>query len=327
MLKLKDMIENYDLVREAVQNWPHDEDGLNEAIECFRISSNAIHMYYHNGQECYLRLAPVGDKCLLNLLGEVEFINYLRGKGYPALEPIVSKGGEWVLTLNTQWGSYYAMAFKGVDGEPIEDSDFSNEVCLEYGKTLGELHKLSMDYQPKIKKQTYKDIMEVIKNRLTAFDCPGELMSIAESIEQQLDALSKDREHFGLVHYDFECDNVFFDPKTNSCHVIDFDDSIYHFYALDVEQAIDSIYSEADEGVAEAAANAFLQGYNSVLSFDEQAQSLRPLMRKFCDLYSYTKIIYCLSERVEPQLDWMPPLIDKLLNKARYLESKLIAKQ
>ena len=52
----------------------------------------------------------------------------------------------------------------------------------------------------------------------------------------QLEQLPVSPAGYGLVHYDFEPDNVFYDGET--CHVIDFDDSMEHFYAIDLVQMI-----------------------------------------------------------------------------------------
>ncbi len=88
MLKLKDLIENFDLARAILANWKYDEDTLNDCFQYFRISSNAVYPFRQNGKLCFLRFAPISEKLLTNIQGEVEFILYLRENGYPALEPI-----------------------------------------------------------------------------------------------------------------------------------------------------------------------------------------------------------------------------------------------
>ena len=42
MLKLEYLFENYELAREALALWEHDEDNLEEMLGYFRISSNAV---------------------------------------------------------------------------------------------------------------------------------------------------------------------------------------------------------------------------------------------------------------------------------------------
>lgn len=325
MLKLKDLIENYDLAKFALTHWEHDEDTLEDCLACFRISSNGVYPFEQGGRLCFLRLAPTAEKELRNLQGEMEFILYLRNNAYPALEPIPSTSGEYILNLYTPWGDYYATAFYGVEGERMEESDFSPELCFAYGKALGRLHRLSQDFIPTVRKQTHEDILELIEKRLTAFHCSEDLFSLLHTLRQELEALPKDKYRYGLIHCDFECDNVFFDAATGSCRVIDFDDGIYHFYALDVEQALESLREEAPEESSDAAIAAFLEGYRTEFLFDEAAEQLQPLMRRFCELYDYSKLLYCLSESVEDKPEWMIALEKKLSDKAEYLKNKLCA--
>lgn len=319
MLKLKHLVENYDLAKEALQNWHYDEKDLDSYLSYFRISSNAIYPFPWNGKCCFLRLAPVEEKLLRNIQGELEFIQYLRKNEYPALEPIPSKNGEYILTLNTPWGSYYATAFYGVPGEQIEDSDFSEKVCFAYGKALGKLHALSQAFEPSTKKQDYQDILNSMEQQLCG-NWP--LLEKLNLLRRRLAALQKDSMHYGLVHYDFECDNVFYEADSGSCHVIDFDDGVYHFYALDIEQALDSIDEEAGDK-AENAKAAFLNGYKTEFLYDEAIVSSLPLMRMFCDFYSYTRILHCLSESVPEEPDWMISLKEKLNRKADILLKKI----
>lgn len=323
MLKMKDLIENFDLAKTILAHWEYDKDTVDTCFEYFRISSNAVYPFKRDGRLCFLRFAPISEKLLTNIRGEIEFIEYLRENGYPAMEPIRAENGEYVLTVNSAWGDYYATAFLGVDGEEIEETDFSDKVCFAYGKALGKLHALSSSYTPTVEKQSYEDLLSLIEKRLDKFHCDRKLFDVLVNLRSKLTELPKNKKYYGLVHYDFECDNVFYDEVTDSCNVIDFDDSIYHFYALDIEQAVDSICEEAPEEMRDSAVNAFIAGYKTEFGYDEETEKMRSVMRLFCDLYSYTKLLYCLSESVNDKPEWMDALESKLKRKAEYLKRKL----
>ena len=62
MLKLKYLFENYELAKEALKNWEHDVDTLDQMLSQFRISSNAIYPFTQDGKVCFLRLAPIEEK-------------------------------------------------------------------------------------------------------------------------------------------------------------------------------------------------------------------------------------------------------------------------
>lgn len=44
-----------------------------------------------------------------------------------------------------------------------------------------------------------------------------------------------------MLKLNYLFNNVFYDEETGSCNMIDFDDSMYHWYAMDIEQALDSL--------------------------------------------------------------------------------------
>lgn len=49
MLKLKYLYENYDLARFALKNWECDKETLNDCLQHFRISSNAVYPFLWHG--------------------------------------------------------------------------------------------------------------------------------------------------------------------------------------------------------------------------------------------------------------------------------------
>ena len=136
MLKLENMFENFDLVREALAFWAHDEENLEDMLGYFRISSNAVYPFTAGGKVCFLRLAPVDEKVEGDILGELEFIRYLRGQGYPALKAVASVSGEELLRLETVYGCFYASVFEGVDGVQMVDSGYPREAVYAYGRAL-----------------------------------------------------------------------------------------------------------------------------------------------------------------------------------------------
>lgn len=312
MLKLKYLFENYDLAKEALKNWEHDEDTLDNMISRFRISSNAIYPFCQNEKICFLRLAPLSEKVEKNVLGEMEFIDYLRGHGYPALKPIRTKTGESCLILDTKWGRYYATAFNRVRGVPMEDTDMSNEIMFEYGKSLGRFHCLSSKFVPKVKKWTYAEVLDWIASVLSEYNAPDCVVSELAAIKRELNELSATYDNYGLVHYDFELDNVFYDKEKKTCSVIDFDDGMYHWYALDVEQVFDSLEDELSGEELQTAKNEFIRGYKEEHCYTEEMDASRPLMRRFINLHGYARLIRCVAEKLVDEPEWLAELRGKL---------------
>lgn len=323
MLKLIYLFENFDLAKEALTNWKYDEDTLDEMLSYYRISSNAIYPFCHNGQVCFLRLAPMDEKIEKNILGEIEFIEFLTQHNYPALKPITTLTGDMVVKLDTKWGKYYACAFQKVAGVQIDATDMSKEIMYEYGKTLGKLHALSAEFKPNIKKWTHLEVLEWIGEVLVEYNAPANVFSELEEVKNELVGLLIKDNNYGLIHYDFELDNVFYDDQSKSCAVIDFDDGMYHWYALDIEQVFDSLGEELHEPMLQNAKDEFMKGYNTAHEYTEEMETSRPLMRRFINLFSYARLIRCVAENFANEPNWLIELRKKLIGIIKDLEKNM----
>lgn len=311
MLKLTYLTENFDLARSALSHWPHDESTLDARLQWFRISSNAVYPFDQEGRLCFLRLTPAEEKPAAHIRAELDFLSHLQQVGYPALRPLPSSNGEFLLTLTTPWGIWHACAFTGVPGQPLEDIPLTEKILTQYGAALGQLHRISMQLEAPPARPTWKDHLDWATAQLangSAF-LREECRSVADALAQ----LPQQRHTFGLVHYDFEPDNVFFDRE--GCHVIDFDDSMLHFYAIDLVQALDELPREHHA--------AFLHGYRAACPESGAQEAAFPLMRRFRNLYSLARLRHALSDVSSPQPDWMPPLIARLTAKASSLEKEI----
>ena len=325
MLKLKYLFENFELAKTCLEHWKYDAATLDRMLNYYRISANAVYPYRCDGRLCFLRLAPVTEKEERNLRGEVEFLLWLQTQGYPAMRPIAAKDSSYVLTLKTQWGDWYASSFEGVPGEPIEDSDFEDNVMFAYGKALGRLHTLSAAFTSTVRKMAHDDALDWVETVLETCDGSDAAHRELAAVRTLCAALPQAAGQYGLVHYDFECDNVFYDDETGICHAIDFDDGMYHWYVLDVEQALDSIKEECPSECFDAAAQAFLAGYRTEKPFGEAEQALRPLMRRFINLYSYARLKRSIAEPLAEEPDWMTEVKGKLTRKVAELEASFKA--
>ena len=114
-------------------------------------------------------------------------------------------------------------------------------------------------------------------------------------------------ENYGLVHYDFEPDNVFWDDGKKECSVIDFDDGIYCWYGLDLEQVRDSLAEEL-EGEQLERPGGFSGRVCLRVCLSGGTRELLPLMRRFVDLRSYAGLIRCISSVTEEEPQWLEEL-------------------
>ncbi|MEG1254997.1 phosphotransferase [Clostridium sp.] len=327
MLKLKYLFENKDLAHMLLNNWEYDIDDPN-FLKYFRISSNAVYWCKNQGNTFFLRFAPAEEKAKEKVLAELEFLRFLRHSGYSAVDTILSKSGNELEVIATPWGAYYAVAFKEASGKQISQIPMTDSLIFGWGNALGKLHKLSSEYKPiNNKRNDWKETMNWMEDVLSNF--PDEIAAKNELsiLKDYFSKLPITKENFGLIHYDFEADNLFYDEITKTYTPIDFDDSEYHWYAMDIEQALDSMTEDMPEEQVESAINQFIKGYRSAYSISDDMLKLLPMFRRYANLYGYVRVLRSIKEKWNNEPEWLVNLrihLDNLLNRRKSTFTKLI---
>jgi Ser/Thr protein kinase RdoA (MazF antagonist) len=307
MLKLRFLEDNRPLAELLRADWDADP----ASFAWYRISSNAIYPFTFEGEQRFLRFAPAAGKRAETIAAELEFLSYLGKAGYGAAVPIAAKSGQHLVSKATPWGSYHATAFHAVPGVQLSRTDLGDIIIASYGRALAELHQLSQVYRPEgPPRWNESDVLDWIRSVLRELPGTQGAMAEADLIEARLSELPRDPESYGLVHYDFECDNVFFDAVSGRCFAIDFDDAMYHWFAMDIGQAVDSLADEVEPELAAAREAVFLAGYAAVRPLPDPA--LRAVCRRFADLYWYARVADALSETWPDEPDWMTGLRGRL---------------
>lgn len=323
MMKLKNLFENYELAVETLQNWEYDAETLNAMLKYFRISSNAIYPYRNHGKVCFLRLAPIEEKLEKNVLGEMEYINYLVANGYNACKPIKTKDGSYCLKIKSKWGEFFATSFEEVDGIPVEETDYSETVLFKYGEALGKLHELSSRFTPTIAKWSYNEVLDWIQEILNTTDSSINSQKELEYLKNETSRLTKTNENYGLIHNDFEPDSVYFNKTEETISVIDFDDGMYNWYSSDIEVAFESLEDELDKNYIEKAEEIFVKGYESIRPFTLEMKTILPLMKRFNNLFKYARLLRVLGDKPENRPEWMEELIAKLSKSLEFNEKSI----
>ena len=240
-------------------------------------------------------------------------MNYLHSRGYPAMEVMMSKSGDVLVRKETPWGEYYASVFKRVAGKQISQTDFNDEIMYAYGAALGELHALSRKYEnPIIKRWTHLEVFDWMEKTLGELGFDQKSLKELKFLKNEFNRLPITQDNYGLNHYDFEPDNVFYDESTHQCSVIDFDDAMYHWYVLDIVQVLFAIQDEMDVNDISHQEAVFLKGYRSRFEIDEHILSQRSLFRRYANLYQYARVARAMQEQWENEPEWMVDLRGKL---------------
>jgi len=252
-----------------------NQDILNEAAKRYGVAQGDIEKlggfesfifsFKRDGREYILRISHSLRRSRELIRGEVDWINYLAGGGVTVAGAVVSQNGNLVEAINDGLdGQFLATAFNKIEGRQAGEVGWSPELYQTYGRLLGKMHSLTKDYRPKdplAKRPQWEDSAntECVKNLPET-----EVLTQKRywEVMDRVGALPRDKESFGLIHYDAHSGNMLVDQDGNLC-LFDFDDSLYSWFVCDI--AIVLFYmtagKEPEAGSVEEFLTHFLSGY------------------------------------------------------------------
>ena len=188
---------------------------------------NRIVAVSRNGENKYiLRISDLGDRTEEDHLAETEFVRFLAENGAPVADVIPSVQGRLAERMEADGKAVYTSLFVYAKGMLLADNGYRyregaplSEYFYNTGKALGAIHRLSRAYAPAHARPDYFDkYNRTYLDRLIP-DAYGELKAaVAERLEA-FRALPKDKNCYGLVHFDFSDGNWHIDMDTGAITV------------------------------------------------------------------------------------------------------------
>ncbi|MED4581910.1 phosphotransferase enzyme family protein [Brevibacillus choshinensis] len=301
-------LESPTIVQSFMALWEHDEG----SVQFWRASSNFVYVWKRGYDRYFLRFSNARDRSLEQIQAEIHFMKYLGEQGYPVVSPLPSKNGKLIETVQDRSESYLGVVFSQAEGISLDWETMTDQQWEQWGNSLGFLHQLSKGYPASHAKRTsWKEIGGFMEAILERHPLEVEARVELAQVNAWLHSMSSSSNQYGLVHYDFQLDNVFWNEADATFSVIDFDDSMYHWFALDLANAL----ADVREGQGDEEKMAlFLKGYRSVNEITEEQIQLMPKFARFGQLYQFTKLLQALGTETEIQIapDWYHRLRQKL---------------
>lgn len=288
---------------------------LEEAIKLFKFEAsktntnllgNSANMIYEIEQndECYiLRITQKSAKYIPSYEGEIDFINYLADNGVKVSKAIPSINDKFVEHVNMDNLCFLVSAFEKAKGKIPDTKDsivWNESLFYNWGKTMGQMHALAKEYEVKDmsmkRKEWNKDIYFT-----SQYSLPSEETKVIrkwKDIIEKLDLLPKNKNSYGIVHYDFHHHNFF--VNDGDITVFDFDDCLYHWFAYDITIALyHAVYSIPKTATqkrivfVQQFTKSFLDGYLSENIIDDFWIKTIPLFlsyRRICSFMFFSKL-------------------------------------
>lgn len=273
-LLLQELAERYGLLAGGFTRYPGHEGGRNAVYRC---------------GELVLRVAGGRDRTLDDYLAETEYVHYLALGGADTVDVIPSCAGRSV----EQVGAYFATAFTVATGDQIAAHGYRyregaplSEYFHNTGRALGKIHALSKQYHPVHRRF---DFFERYNEDYLARLIPGEYGELRASMVallRELRTLPKEKETYGMVHFDFSDGNYNIDYQTGKLTVFDFENCRTCFYLFDLANlwahGVGWIAHEPEAKKRKAFMDDYfrqiLEGYREETDLPEEALAQLPLM-------------------------------------------------
>ncbi|WP_347551873.1 phosphotransferase [Pseudalkalibacillus hwajinpoensis] len=282
------------------------EDILKEAITRFGLQAadmkllgdfeNYVYEVREKTQVYVLRLTHSSHRSFQEVEAEIDWINDLHQNGANVSYVYPSTKQQFVEELPIQQGSFYACLFEKAPGYSIKpESTFHTDLFEAWGKEVGKVHRLSMNYRPGKNRRKRWDQGDLIHfDRYLVNKDDAEIVREGKKLVETIKLFHETGKSFGLIHSDVHHGNFFFDGK--EVHLFDFDDSTYHYYVSDL--AIPVYYAiwrtchneslEVRSAFASEFMYAFLKGYQKESLLDKEWLKTLPFFLRLRDYELYT---------------------------------------
>jgi amicoumacin kinase len=285
---------NDSILQEAMRRYDIAQDHIKplDAFESF------IYEFERGGTGYILRIGHSFRKSEALIQGEVDWINHLAQGGVSVARAISSESGKLVEAIEDgQDGQFLVTAFVKAQGQKPWLAGWTPARFENYGRLLGKMHALAVDYQPvpAWKRPEWDDgSMQFIELYLPESDVAAHQKY--RSVLEHIYSLPKDGDAYGLIHQDAHQNNFFMD-ENGTLTLFDFDDCVYSWFINDIAIVLFYISMDAEElGFPTTAAftrgfmTHFLRGYRQAYPLDNKWLKEIPHFLKLRELELYAVV-------------------------------------
>ena len=239
----------------------------------------------------YLRFVP--DAC--RAAGAVEPVSVLMHRlasgGAAVVTPVPTETGSLTATVPTELGTMHAMVVEAAAGHEIDAEDLTDDLAREWGRALALVHDGAAGSDVDLP-EAFAELAEIPDR----FAADPALVKAAVRLADGLARLPRDRSRFGVVHGDFELDNLAWDAGRATA--FDFDEAAQSWYAADIAYALRDLTGPDGEPdpSRRPLVQAFVAGYRGVRALDDADLAN---LRLFAGAHAA-----CSAVRIARALEW-----------------------
>ena len=209
------------------------------------ILPDASHSYVYDcmrdGKPYILKITHTIHRKPHNILGELEFINFLADGGVTVPRAVPSINGMLVDTIaaeDGQDGEFIVVAYEKAQGALVDWRDWTPRMFEQWGSTIGRMHALTKGYKPSdesIRRRFWHEDTDW-NTEAEVYRTRPQFREKARRTRDWLLTLPTDRDCFGLIHSDLHQWNFFYD--NGRILPFDFDNTHYDWFVSDFTTVI-----------------------------------------------------------------------------------------
>ncbi|MGV9311635.1 phosphotransferase enzyme family protein [Streptomyces sp. NPDC003691] len=210
------------------------------------------------GEAVYLRFVPERYPAYGKFGTVAALMERLYAGGLDITRPVRSAAGRLVETVVTPLGTMRAMCLAGAPGEEIEAAELTGAQARAWGALLAGTHTAAAGLTDGL-----GHALDGIAGTARLHTADAELAAAVAKVAAAVGALPRDPETYGVVHGDFELDNLAWAGDAPTA--FDFDEAALSWYAADIAHAVRDLTDRGRPDPARAGLlDSFLAGYREV---------------------------------------------------------------
>lgn len=253
----------------------------------FRASANFVFVCRKGEERFFLRFNEDSERSRSLIEAEISVLNWLIEQGLPIAAPVLSPGGNYVETVATELGTYHAVLFTGLEGETLEVETMQASQFRNWGEALGKLHSVLQNCPDELitERPAMANQLSWVETIMPADHQAGQReLALVKTWARELNL---QRDDFGLIHYDFEQDNLLWRDGCPS--MLDFDDCARYPWVADIAYALRDLF-ETEIDLQNSFFLEFIDGYRQHKAISEAMLSQLPMCMRVHNLVTYARL-------------------------------------
>ena len=245
-----------------------------ERLRLIADSESLVYEFRVDNRDYILKILHDSHRSIGQIKGEIDWINFLISHDFPAAGVAASRDGNEIEIIDGDKTQFYAVAYEKAPGRPVEPSDWTDDFIEHWGEMTGLMHALAKQYKPPdetVRRPFWHEEYGFVAAKEVLADHPLILEKHLELVER-LSSLPTDIDSFGLIHSDFEDENMYI--NNGRLIAFDFDESQYKWFIYDIAAILrESTWRlpacrRTDDPCSERFLRTFMRGYNRANRLD-----------------------------------------------------------